>query len=197
MRLAPIPGMPRSPLGLFAGTLATFAAGVVLAFAGGEQLRRTPPPGPARALPDFDAVRRATVIQADDLPDAAVAVYDSRSPRIYLNAWIFAQIGPDLSAFLRAHEEGHLAYHHVPERRFGLARLETPVPVLHAYEFAADCYAAQVLRRDHPAAVRAALRFFQNRRALVTDSAHPPMGARADRLIECLTDPAARIEGAG
>jgi hypothetical protein len=103
---------------------------------------------------------------------------------------LLAQIGPDLAAFLRAHEEGHLAYRHVPERRFGLARLETPVPVLHAYEFAADCYAGQALRRDQPASVRAAIRFFQKRRDLVTDSAHPSMGARADRLIDCLTDPA-------
>ena len=140
-------------------------------------------------LPDFEVVGRAAMIPMDELPDAAIAVFDSLSPRIYLNTRLRAQIGPDLAAFLRAHEEGHLAYHHVPERRFGLVRMETPVPVLHGYEFAADCYAGQTLRRDRPTAVRAAIRFFQKRRHLVTDSAHPSMGTRADRLIDCLTDP--------
>ena len=145
------------------------------------------PPPPAA---DLETVRRARVIAMEDLPDAAVAVFDSLAPKIYLNTRLLAQIGPDLAAFLRAHEEGHLAYHHVPERRFGLVRLETPAPVLHGYEFAADCYAGQVLRATRPASVRAAIRFFQKRRHLVTDSAHPPMGARADRLLDCLTDPA-------
>ena len=145
---------------------------------------------PAPPAADLETVRRAQVIAMEDLPDAAVAVFDSLAPKIYLNTRLLAQIGPDLAAFLRAHEEGHLAYHHVPERRFGLVRLETPAPVLHGYEFAADCYAGQVLRATRPASVRAAIRFFQKRRHLVTDSAHPPMGARADRLLDCLTDPA-------
>jgi len=145
---------------------------------------------PAPPAADLETVRRARVIAMEDLPDAAVAVFDSLAPKIYLNTRLLAQIGPDLAAFLRAHEEGHLAYHHVPERRFGLVRLETPAPVLHGYEFAADCYAGQVLRATRPASVRAAIRFFQQRRHLVTDSAHPPMGARADRLLDCLTDPA-------
>jgi hypothetical protein len=181
--------MPRRPRALLAAAILAYATGVALALVGHRLFqdqggRATPP------LPDLAVVSRALVIPMDELPDAAVAVFDSLTPRIYLNTRLLAQIGPDLAAFLRAHEEGHLAYRHVPERRFGLARLETPVPVLHAYEFAADCYAGQALRRDQPASVRAAIRFFQKRRDLVTDSAHPSMGARADRLIDCLTDPA-------
>ena len=161
---------------------------MALAFGGHAALGRDALPPPPAA--DLETVRRARVIAMEDLPDAAVAVFDSLAPKIYLNTRLLAQIGPDLAAFLRAHEEGHLAYHHVPERRFGLVRLETPAPVLHGYEFAADCYAGQVLRDTRPASVRAAIRFFQKRRHLVTDSAHPPMGARADRLLDCLTDPA-------
>jgi hypothetical protein len=170
--------------------LAAFGVGLGLAFAAAGGLvdsRATPP---RTAPPDTSVVRRAVIIPRDDLPDAAIAVFDSLRPRIYLNSQLLAQIGPDLSAFLRAHEEGHIAYHHVSERRFGLLRVETPLPVLHRYEFAADCYAARALRRDRPAAVRAALRFFRERRALVTDAEHPAMGARAERLIDCLTEPA-------
>ena len=174
---------------LLAGSLAAFLLGVGLALAGHRLLLPSLPVA-AELAPDLDAVRRVTVIPMDDLPDAAIAVYDSQAPRIYLNTRLLAQIGPDLAAFLRAHEEGHIAYHHVPERRFGLVSVETPVPVLHAYELAADCYAARSLRERRPAAVRAALRFFQQRRDLVTDAAHPSMGDRADRLLECLTDPA-------
>jgi hypothetical protein len=179
--------MPRCPLGLLAASLATFAAGVGLALAAHDLFAFDRSDTPPRA--DLDVVRRARVIAMDELPDAAIAVFDSVNPKIYLNTRLLAQIGPDLAAFLRAHEEGHLAYHHVPERRFGLVRVETPAPVLHSYEFAPDCYAAQVLRRERPASVHAAIRFFQKRRDLVTDSAHPSMGARADQLIDCLTDP--------
>ncbi len=182
-----------SPRSLLAGSLLAFVAGVGLMLAAHGLVRARSAPAPGM-VPDVELVGRATVIPMDDLPDAAIAVFDSLMPRIYLNTRLLAQIGPDLAAFLRAHEEGHLAFHHVPERRFGLIRTETPVPVLHAYEFAADCYAAQVLRRDYPASVRAALRFFQKRRDLVTDSAHPSMGARADHLIDCLTDPTRSFE---
>lgn len=182
----------RRRIPLLSAALAAFAAGLLLAFAFSDWVL---PPGPApigAPAPDTAVVSRATVVAHDDLADAAVAVFDSIAPRIYLNTRLLAQVGPDLAAFLRAHEEGHLAFHHVSERRFGLVRVETPVPVLHGYEFAADCYAAQVLRRERPVAVRAALRFFQQRRQLVTDAAHPSMGARADSMIDCLTDPARR-----
>src|SRR5687768_11809133 len=176
--------MSRRPLGLLAASVLAFAAGVALVLAGDGLL--TADRADAARLPDLEVVRRARVIAVDELPDAAIAVFDSLSPKIYLNTRLLAQIGPDLAAFLRAHEDGHLAYHHVPERRFGLVRAETPTPVLHGYEFAADCYAGQVLRKKRPAAVRAAIKFFQKRRDLVTDSAHPSMGARADQLIDCL-----------
>jgi hypothetical protein len=178
---------------LLSAALGAFGFGVLLAF-GTPAVLFAPRPKPAAiAVPDTAAVRQAVVIRRDDLPDAAIAVFDPRRPRIYLNTRLLSQIGPDLAAFLRAHEDGHVAFHHVSERRFGLVRVETPLPVLHRYEFAADCYAAQSLRRRHPAAVRAALRFFRERRDIVTDAEHPSMGARAERLIDCLTDPVRRL----
>lgn len=144
-------------------------------------------------MPDTAAVRRTAVVYRRDLPDAGIAVFHPAEPRIYLNPVLLARVGPEVAAFLHAHEEGHVAYHHVAERRFGLLRVETPVPVLHGYEIAADCYAAQTLRQRRPLAVRAALRFFQRHRELVPDAAHPSMGARADSLIDCLTDPTRRL----
>ncbi len=133
------------------------------------------------------------LLTRNNLPDAGIAVFDPLEPRIYLNARLLARMGPEMAAFLRAHEEGHIAYHHVSERRFGLVRVETPLPVLHGYEFAADCYAAQMLRDERPLAVHTALRFFQQRRELVPDAEHPSMGDRADSLIDCLTDPSRRL----
>jgi hypothetical protein len=181
---------PRFPLvAVFLG----FVVGVSLALLAGRLLdaaNRAPASHPA---PDTAVVRRAAILTDENLPDAAIAVFDSARPRIYLNTRLLAQVGPELTAFLRAHEQGHIAYHHVSERRFGLVRVETPVPLLHGYEFAADCYAAQVLRAERPVAVGAALRFFQQRRDVVIDAEHPSMGARADSLIACLTDPARRL----
>lgn len=181
--------MPRK-VSLLPLTIAGFLAGVLLAFVLGRLIGEGGRVKVYGSLPDTAIARRAVVLARDDLPDAAIAVFDTLTPRIYLNTHLLAQFGPDLAAFLRAHEEGHIAYHHVSERRFGLVRVETPLPVLHGYEFAADCYAAQTLRAERPVAVRAALRFFQHRRNLVTDAEHPSMGARADSLIDCLTDPA-------
>jgi hypothetical protein len=181
--------VPPRPIPLLAGSLLAFVAGIGLAFTGAALMRsgdRRPPP----SAPDLAVVQRAVVISRDGLPDAAMAVFDSVAPRIYLNPRLLARIGPELAAFLRAHEEGHLAYHHAPERRFGLIRIETPASVLHGWELDADCFAGRKLRRDYPVAVVAAIRFFQDRRGVVTDSDHPDMGVRALRLIDCLTDPA-------
>ena len=180
--------MPRK-VSLLPLAIAGFLAGVLLALAFGRVIGAGDPAPGHSSLPDTALARRAIVLARDDLPDAAMAVFDSVRPRIYLNTRLLAWVGPDLAAFLRAHEEGHIAYHHVSERRFGLVRVETPLPVLHGYEFAADCYAGRSLRAERPVAVRAALRFFQQRRTLVTDAEHPSMGARADSLIACLTDP--------
>ncbi len=177
---------------LLPASIGALGAGIALALAAGALLDPyvAPRVGPQ---PDTLVVRRAVFIERDDLADAAMAVFDTLRPRIYLNTRMLAQVGPDLAAFLRAHEEGHIAYHHVSVRRFGLVRVETPLPILHSYEFTADCYAGRVLRGRNPAAVSAALRFFQRRRDLVTDAEHPSMGARADSLLDCLTDPARRL----
>jgi hypothetical protein len=172
--------------GIFVCSVLAFGLGLGLALVGGPRLdpepwlENDPPPG------DTAVVSRAQVLSKDDLPDAAVAVYDSANPRIYLNRRIFNQVGPSLMAFLMTHEQGHLAYHHSRERGFGFGTSPTPSSTLHRYEFAADCYAVRLLHRSRPDAVVAAVRFFQDRRGQRTDADHPPMGERADSLLACL-----------
>jgi Zn-dependent protease with chaperone function len=163
----------------------TFAVGLKLAFAGSGSLVSRPvmPPTPTA---DTSVISRAQVLSRFDLPDAAVAIYDSGRPRILVNPILLAQVGPALSAFLLAHEQGHLAFHHARTRGFGLNASPTPVSTLRSYEFAADCYAVRTLHHNRPDAVVAAIRFFQRRSTLATDAEHPPMGERADSLLSCL-----------
>jgi hypothetical protein len=162
-----------------------FAAGLKLALAGAGGFVSEPA---LRIFPQADTsvVSQAQVLSRFNLPDAAVAIYDSASPRILFNPSLLAQVGPALAAFLMAHEEGHLAFHHARLRGFGLNASPTPVSTLRSYEFAADCYAVRSLHRTHPDAVVAAIRFFQHRATLATDAEHPPMGERADSLLTCL-----------
>ncbi len=162
-----------------------FAAGLKLALAGGGGFVSEPV---VRIFPQADTsvVSQARVLSRFDLPDAAVAIYDSASPRILFNPTLLAQVGPALAAFLMAHERGHLAFHHARLRGFGLNASPTPVSTLRSYEFAADCYAVRSLHHSHPDAVVAAIRFFQHRATLATDAEHPPMGERADSLLTCL-----------
>jgi hypothetical protein len=173
--------------------LTGLAAGLGLSMCAGNLMRVSTPAKSLDVVLDVEVLERVSVHTRDHLPDAGIAVFDARQPRIYLNARLLAQLGPEMAAFLRAHEQGHIAYHHVSERRFGLVRRETPLPVLHQFEFAADCYAAQSLREERPLAVRTALRFFQQRRDVVPDAEHPSMSDRADSLIDCLTDPSRRL----
>lgn len=163
----------------------TFAVGLKLALAGGRELVSRPVVHPF-PVADTSVISRAQVLSRFDLPDAAVAIYDSASPRILFNPTLLAQVGPALSAFLLAHEQGHLAYHHARLRGFGFNASPIPVSTLRSYEFAADCYAVRTLHHSRPDAVVAAIRFFQHRSTLATDAEHPSMGERADSLLACL-----------
>lgn len=185
MRFALQPGMARAS-GILVSTVLAFGLGLGLALVGGPRLDPEPWLTDDLPLGDTAVISRARVLSKDDLPDAAIAVYDSANPRIYLNRRIFNQVGPALVAFLMTHEEGHLAYHHSRERGFGFGTSPTPAITLHHYEFAADCYAVRALRRSRPDAVVAAVQFFQYRRGQHTDADHPPMGERADSLLACL-----------
>jgi hypothetical protein len=172
--------------GIFVSSVLAFGLGLGLALVGGPRLDPEPRQVSERPLGDTAVVLRARVLSKEDLPDAAIAVYDSANPRIYLNRRIFNRVGPSLMAFLMTHEQGHLAYHHSRERGFGFGDSPTPSSTLHRYEFAADCYAVRQLHRSRPDAVVAAVKFFEEHRGQRTDVDHPPMGDRADSLLACL-----------
>ena len=172
--------------GIIVSSTLAFGLGLGLALVAGPRLDPEPIVAKPVALGDTAVVSRTQILSKDDLPDAAIAVYDSANPRIYLNRPIFNQVGPGLGAFLMAHEQGHLAYHHSRERGFGFGASVTPATTLHRYEFAADCYAVRALHRSRPDAVVAAVQFFQHRRDQHSDADHPPMGERADSLLTCL-----------
>jgi Zn-dependent protease with chaperone function len=175
----------RGHSGLLVLPAITFAVGLKLAFAGTGGLVSRPIVHPVPTA-DTAVIARAEVLPRFDLPDAAVAIYDSARPRILFNPTLLAQVGPALSAFLLAHEQGHLAFHHARMRGFGLNASPTPASTLRSYEFAADCYAVRTLHHSRPDAVVAAIRFFQHRSTLATDAEHPPMAQRADSLLSCL-----------
>ncbi|HEY7635448.1 MAG TPA: hypothetical protein VH763_07895 [Gemmatimonadales bacterium] len=172
--------------GILVSSVLAFGLGLGLALVGGPRLDPEPRSGSEIPAGDTSVVSRAELVSQDNLPDAAIAVYDSAHPRIYLNRRILNQVGPSLVAFLMTHEQGHLAYHHSRERGFGFGTSPTPASTLHRYEFVADCYAVQALHRSRPDAVVAAVQFFQKRRGQPTDADHPPMGERADSLLACL-----------
>jgi hypothetical protein len=185
MRFALPDSMARAS-GIFVSSMLAFGLGLGLALVGGPRLDPEPRQESDWPLGDTAVVSRAQILSKDDLPDAAIAVYDRANPRIYLNRRIFNKVGPSLMAFLMTHEQGHLAYHHSRERGFGFGASATPSSTLHRYEFAADCYAVRELHRSRPDAVVAAVKFFEERRGQPTDADHPPMGERADSLLACL-----------
>ncbi len=116
------------------------------------------------------------------LQDVAVAVADPLDPVIYYNPRLMARFGPNLSAFVLAHEYGHIRYGHrrVPARVSGRADL------MQQYELEADCYAAHVLARVKPGAAAVAIEFFLKMGGFRYDDDHPTGDQRAGRIQECL-----------
>lgn len=124
-------------------------------------------------------------IAAPGLPDAAVAVVDPDRPVIYYNPRTMAESGPDLAAFLMAHERGHIAHGH---RRpaSGSMSATAAQALLRRYEREADCWAATTLAASRPTAVLAAIQYFRNIGSLRADLEHPSGTERAAGITACL-----------
>ncbi len=137
----------------------------VLAGLGVELSAQTPPP-PAAAL-----------IAQPKLADAAVALFDSSRAVIYFNPTVLRDVGPDVAAFLLAHEEGHLAYRH--------RRAAQSEALMLQYERQADCYAAALLSPRHPRAVQAAIQYFRSLGSFRADREHPSGTDRAAGIEAC------------
>lgn len=138
----------------------------------------------------------AKLIANPRLADAAIAFTDPPPAVIYYNPNLLREVGPEVAAFLLAHEEGHIVYRHQrPDQpRMTGAVLES---LLQRYEREADCYAATRLATDHAAAVTAAIRYFRSLGGFRADREHPTGVDRAEHITACLGSlrPAGRVIG--
>lgn len=129
---------------------------------------------------------RVREVPDSNLRDVAVAVADPSHPVIYYNPRLMERFGPSLSAFVLAHEYGHI--------RFGHRRIPAGKRVdfdrdslLRNFELQADCYAAQVLVLVKPADLRVAIAFFRKMGDFRYDTEHPTGYERAQQIQACMT----------
>lgn len=141
------------------------------------------PPQPEFGLPNL-----VLEVADESLGDVAVAVYTPYRGVIYYNPVLARQLGPDLSAFFRAHEFGHLYYHHTRAAALTGASGVAIASRLQTRELEADCYAARTLR-SRPDAVNAAIRFFRLMGPVRLDLDHPDGDTRARHIRTCSTLP--------
>lgn len=136
---------------------------------------------PARGQ-DLTMVGNVREVADSSLQDVAVAVADPLDPVIYYNPRLMTRFGPNLSAFVLAHEYGHIRYGHrrVPSRVTDRAAL------MRQYELEADCYAAHTLARVRPEAAQVAIEFFTKMGDFRYDEDHPTGDERALRITQCL-----------
>ncbi len=129
---------------------------------------RSPAPPPRPVVPE---------VSAPWLDDIAVASVGAHGSVVYVNPKRCAEIGRDVCAFFRVHEEGHVVLHHGGPRY---------TKFVHGRELAeeeADCYAA---RYASAVEVKSAIEFF--RRAENVDSGlgdHATGAVRATRIAAC------------
>jgi hypothetical protein len=120
------------------------------------------------------------------LQDVAVAVADPLDPVIYYNPRLMTRFGSNLSAFVLAHEYGHIRYGH---RRVA-NKVADRAAIMRRYELEADCYAAQMLARVKPNAASVAIDFFIKMGEFRYDEDHPTGQERAAKIRQCLAEPA-------
>lgn len=135
-------------------------------------------PGAPLHTPDVGLPNLIIEIAIDSLNDVAQAHYTPWRGVILYNPLLQHRLGPELTAFFRAHEFGHLYHHHTRTATSGTG-------VLRDYEFTADCYAARQLHARQPRAVEAAIAFFERQGEATLDAAHPAGRDRARQLRKC------------
>ena len=130
---------------------------------------------------------RVREVPDSNLRDVAVAVADPDHPVIYYNPRLMERFGPSLSAFVLAHEYGHIHFGH---RRIpgGHQVSFDRDSVLRNFELQADCYAARVLIRVKPADLRVAIEFFRKMGDFRYDTEHPTGFERATQIEICMVN---------
>ncbi len=146
--------------------------------------------GPQLPEPNTGLPGMVLEVACDSLQDVAVAVYSPWRGIIYYNPALQRRLGPDLTAFFRAHEFGHLYFHHTRANAMAGTGASSADRLLQGRELEADCYATRRLAASHRAAVDAALRFFSRMGGFRFDTQHPTGAERAVRILACLPTPA-------
>jgi hypothetical protein len=127
-------------------------------------------------------------IATDTLHDLAVAAFENGRPVIYYNPVLMQRVGPELETYFFAHEYGHVHYGHTGS---ALTSTESDLSTIRVrQELEADCYAARTLAGIEPAAVEAAIRFFNRLGPFRFDAWHPSGAQRAAKILACLPDDA-------
>jgi hypothetical protein len=124
-------------------------------------------------------------VPRDSLSDLAVAYADPADPVVYYNPHLMAQYGPEMSAFVLAHEFAHIELGH---RRPALPYAGSPEAferLLRGWELEADCRAATRLAAERPSALQAAIGFFERMGSGRVDREHPIGTVRAEQLAAC------------
>lgn len=125
-------------------------------------------------------------IATDTLHDLAVAAFENGRPVIYYNPVLMQRVGPELESYFFAHEYGHVHYGHTGS---ALTSTESDLSAIRVrQELEADCYAARTLAEADPAAVEAAIRFFNRLGPFRFDAWHPSGAQRAAKILACLPD---------
>lgn len=143
------------------------------------------------AMAQVPGVARIRHVPDRNLNDAALAVSDPRRPVVYYNPTLLSRFGPELAAFVMAHEYGHIAHGHVRVRVHGTRESGEAHAIMQRYELQADCYAARMLSDSNTGAVTAAIAYFSRMGERQVDDDHPTGSARAAELQRCL--PGARV----
>lgn len=121
-------------------------------------------------------------VPSETLSDLAVAFADPLDPVIYYNPRLMKRYGPEMTAFVLAHEYAHIELGH---RRPAAVTREALELLLQGWELDADCLAAVRLSRERPGALHAATSFFHAMGSDRVDREHPTGSARAVRLTAC------------
>lgn len=102
---------------------------------------------------------------------------------IYYNPLTCQHVGPNLSAFFRAHEYGHIELHHLQKKTFQKNPF-TRHWMTRRYELEADSFATKLLlSHGNIQGVKAAINWFYGRGPIQYVPTHPPGTARANNII--------------
>jgi hypothetical protein len=157
-------------------------------------LSAAPEAASASATQQFVDVRQ---VATDTLRDVAVTIVSAGRPTIYYSPARMQELGPAFSAFVMAHEYGHVRYGHAGGALGAITSTDTELRV--RQELEADCYAARILTETNPSAVTAAAQFFTRMGPFRFDRVHPGGTQRVAMIQSCLAlpEPAPRGREAG